>query len=102
MKEIGLRIKEKRMEHSWSQEELAEKTNLSSVYIGMIERGEKLPKLETFICIVNALETSADELLSDVIDNGYKIKLSKYDEKIGNLDKKSQKLLFEIIELFIK
>lgn len=49
LKCIGKRIREKRIEHSWSQEELAEKANLSPVYIGMIERGEKIPKMETFI-----------------------------------------------------
>lgn len=86
LKDIGKRIREKRLEKSWSQEDLAERVNLSAVYIGMIERGEKLPKLETFIKIVNVLEVSADELLVDVIDQGFEIQLSKYTEQIGKLN----------------
>ena len=58
LKSIGKRIREKRIDHSWSQEELAEKVNVSPVYIGMIERGEKLPRLETFISIVNVLDVT--------------------------------------------
>lgn len=36
LKCIGKRLREKKIEHSWSQEELAEKANLLPVYIGMI------------------------------------------------------------------
>ena len=41
---IGKHIREKRIAKSWKQDELAEKTELSVVYIGMIERGEGLPR----------------------------------------------------------
>lgn len=44
---IGKQIREARLQKSWNQDQLAEKTNLSLAYIGMIERGEKIPKLET-------------------------------------------------------
>ena len=98
---IGKRIREKRLEKSWSQEDLAEKVNLSSIYIGMIERGEKIPKLETFINIINILGTSADEILVDVLDKGYQIRASKYTEKIGYLSEKDRKRIYSIIEAFL-
>lgn len=41
MKDIGKRIRRKRIEKGWCQEELAEKVDLSASYIGMIERGKK-------------------------------------------------------------
>ena len=47
-----------------SQEQLAELANISSVHIGYIERGERLPSLDTIINIANALTVTADELLS--------------------------------------
>lgn len=102
LKDIGKRIREKRLEKSWSQEDLAERVNLSAVYIGMIERGEKLPKLETFIKIVNVLEVSADELLVDVIDQGFEIQLSKYTEQIGKLNENEQKRIYKIIEAYLQ
>ena len=43
---VGKRIREARIQRSWKQDKLAEKTGLSAAYIGMIERGEKIPKLE--------------------------------------------------------
>ena len=66
---------------------LAEKTNLSLAYIGMIERGEKIPKLETFIRIINTLEISADVVLQDVLVNGYQVRMSRYLEKMDQLSK---------------
>lgn len=102
LKAIGKRIRQKRLEKSWSQEEFAEKVGLSPVYIGMLERGEKLPKLETFIKIINTLNVTSDELLEDVLNQGYKIKLTKYTEEIGKLDANEQKRIYEIIEAFLQ
>lgn len=99
---IGKRIRERRLEKSWSQEQLAEKAGLSPVYIGMIERGEKLPKLETFIRLTNTLETSADKLMMDVLEEGYKVRLSAYVDSIEELNKKDQKRIYGIIEAFLQ
>lgn len=101
VKSIGKNIRTRRLERSWSQEELAEKVGLSPVYIGMIERGEKIPKLETFINIINILEVSSDEVLMDVLKVGYIIRMSKYTEKIGKLDKNDQARIYGIIEAFL-
>lgn len=64
---IGRNIRKYRMEKKMRQEDLAEKTGLSANYIGMLERGEKLPALDTFISILNALEITADAVLCDVL-----------------------------------
>ena len=69
-------------------------------YIGMIERGEKLPRLETFIRIANVLEASADELLAGVIINGNAGRISQYYEKMSCLSSSNQKLLYKITEIF--
>lgn len=68
---IGKRIRFFREEKKWSQEVFAEKLGLSLTYIGMIERGEKIPKLETFINTANTLGVSADQLLAGVLTTGY-------------------------------
>lgn len=61
---IGERIRYNRIKSQLSQEQLAELANISSVHIGYIERGERLPSLDTIINIANALTVTADELLS--------------------------------------
>ena len=61
---IGTRIKYHRTKNQLSQENLAEMTDLSNVYISYLERGERTPSLEVIIRIANALNVSADDLLS--------------------------------------
>ena len=39
-------------------------TELSHVYISYLERGERMPRLDAIINIANALNVSADDLLS--------------------------------------
>ena len=49
---IGKNIRSYRIKRKLRQEDLAEITDLSVTYIGMVERGEKIPALETFIKIL--------------------------------------------------
>ena len=68
-KAVGRRIKTARERKKLTQEQLAEMVNLSPMHVSVIERGVKLPKLETLINIANILDVSADELLQDVVNN---------------------------------
>lgn len=99
---IGKQIREARLQKSWNQDQLAEKTNLSLAYIGMIERGEKIPKLETFIRIINTLEISADVVLQDVLVNGYQVRMSRYLEKMDQLSKEKRDDILEIVDVLLK
>ena len=66
---IGARIRFYRTQKDMTQDELAEKSNVTKQHISRIELGEKYPNLELFINIANALEISADELLVDNLMN---------------------------------
>jgi len=99
---IGKQIREARLQKSWNQDQLAEKTNLSLAYIGMIERGEKIPKLETFIRIINTLEISADVVLQDVLVNGYQVRMSRYLEKMDQLSKEKRDDILEIVDVLLR
>ena len=87
---IGRNIKKYRIEKKLRQGDLAEKTDLSSNYIGMVERGEKIPSLETFISILNALEISADMVLADVLKQGYVVKNSLFSEDMQKLSQEDR------------
>ena len=58
---LGTRIKNKRLEKNLTQEQLAEKVDLSAVYIGQIERGERKMTIQTLVKLANVLETSIEE-----------------------------------------
>lgn len=99
---IGKNIRNFREIKKLRQEDLAEKTNLTTNYIGMIERGEKIPSLETFINILNSLGVSADMVLSDVLDNGYKVKDSLLNEKLEKLVPEDRNRIYEVIDTMMK
>ena len=68
----------------------------------MIERGEKIPSLETFINILNSLGVSADMVLSDVLDNGYTVKDSLLNEKLEKLVPEDRNKIYEVIDTMMK
>lgn len=102
LESIGRHISEFRHLRKLRQEDLAEITGLSTNYIGAVERGEKIPSLETFIDILNALSISADMVLSDVLQEGYQVKASTLSDQLKTLSAKDQKRIFDVIDVLIK
>lgn len=66
-KVLGMRIREQRRALKLTQEKFAEKIQIGSEFLGLVERGERLPSLNTFCKIVDACGVSADVLLKDHI-----------------------------------
>jgi len=99
---IGKNIRTFRMANNLRQEDLAELTGLSANYIGMVERGEKIPSLETFITIANALKVSSDMILSDVIEAGYVVKISMYNDKLEKLPAKERERIDDVIDTLLR
>ncbi|NLK64006.1 MAG: XRE family transcriptional regulator, partial [Tissierellia bacterium] len=62
----------------------------------------KIPRLETFIRIANALNVPSDLLLIDVLKAGNVIKSSELSEKISKLPSDEQQRIFHVIEVMIK
>lgn len=81
---------------------MAEKTDLTTNYIGMVERGEKIPSLETFIKILNALGVSSDMVLTDVLETGYTVKNSMLNEKLEKLAPEDRNRIYEVIDTLVK
>ncbi len=98
---IGKRIRKCREDKGWRQEDFAEKIGLSVTYTGMIERGEKVPKLETFITIANVLEVSADLLLADVLTTGYNVKSSEMTKEISSLSPAERDRIYSVVNAMI-
>ena len=59
---LGERIRASRQELSWSQERLAEKTEIDRSYIGGVERGERNVSFTTLCKIADALGTNVSRL----------------------------------------
>ena len=75
---------------SMTQEDLAARINISPTHVSVIERGTKIPRIDTFVAIANVLEVSADELLVDVVNcaaNGVASNLSAAIEVLPHEEK---------------
>ena len=68
-KTLGSRIRQQRKLMRMTQEELAAVSDVSTSYIGHIERGIKRCSLETLVCICNALDVSPNALLRDSLNH---------------------------------
>ena len=89
-KAVGQRIKAAREKKSMTQEDLAARINISPTHVSVIERGTKIPRIDTFVAIANVLEVSADELLVDVVNcaaNGVASNLSAAIEVLPHEEK---------------
>ena len=58
-------VRAKRKEAGLSQEKLAEKADLSAVFISRIERGKESPSIDNLLKIARALGSHVRELVSE-------------------------------------
>lgn len=100
-KSIGNKLKFYRVQNNISIKECAEKVGISTRYLADIERGDKVPKLETFIQILNALSASADVVLQDSLVIGYESKSNDIIQKLSALDVSRRKQALDIFDSVI-
>jgi putative transcriptional regulator len=62
---LGARLRARREGLGWSQAELAERIDISANYVSVLERGLKLPTLDTLVTLAQALSVPASELLGE-------------------------------------
>lgn len=60
---MGKHIRQARERAELTQADLGEKCNLSTSYMGHIERGTRIPSLDTIVIIARILDVSIDSLL---------------------------------------
>ena len=65
---MGKRIREERVKLGYTQETLAEKAGISTNFLACIEGGIRRGSFETYVKLVNVLETTLDNITRDFID----------------------------------
>ncbi len=99
---MGDRIKESRKKKMLTQEQLAERLDISVEFIGQIERGLKLPSMQVFIKLIEALDVSADYLLRDYVSTGQLLGDNEIGRKIAKLQPKQRIALEALIDTYIQ
>ena len=89
MKNVGNKIKLARINAHYTQEQLAEKTSLTSKFISQLERGISFGRANTIVTLCKELNISPDFLFSDFID-------SKVQNKFPSIDVDFLKLYIEL------
>ena len=99
---IGARIKATREAKGMTQEDFAAALDLSRNHISVIERGVKVPRLDTFVAIANALEVSADDLLIDVVDHAAQHQISELGEELASVPVEQQRRILNAVRAFLE
>ena len=99
---MGDRIREARKKQKLTQEQLSESLGISVEFIGQIERGLKLPSMNVFIKLIEALNVSADYLLRDSVSTGQLFGDNALGRKIEKLEPKQRIALEAIIDTYIQ
>ena len=95
LKEMGERINITRKSLKMTQEELAEKMDVSIQMISNLELGKKAIRPENIIKLCNVLDVSADYILRGTCSD---FEMSKLMEKYKKLPTSKQELIEKIIE----
>lgn len=98
---VGQRIKAAREQRNLTQEDLAALINISTNHLSIIERGLKIPRIDTFVAIANALEVSADSLLIDVVMQATTSAASDLSTALATLPHKEQQKILKVLDILI-
>lgn len=99
LKEIGERVILRRKALGYTQEQLAEKINVSIQMISNLELGKKAIRPENIVKLCSALKISADYLLTGSNPND---KISSISDKLAQLSPEELKTIEQLIELLSK
>ena len=99
---MGDRIKEARKQQRLTQEQLAERLDISVEFVGQIERGLKLPSMQVFIKLIEALNVSADYLLRDSVSTGRLFGDNAIGRKLEQLKPQQRIALEALIDTYIQ
>lgn len=95
--EIGQRVRKYRKAHGISQEELAEKVNISTTHMSHIETGNTKLSLPVFVDIATALSVHTDELLFDAPEPQRGVATEEILNVLNTCDTSQLKIISDII-----
>ena len=99
---LGKRLRQSRIQKGYTQQALAKKADIGTVYLGEIERGIKMPSLNIFIKIIEALDISADYVLRDALSSGGTYIFDEITDQLKDLTPQQRKTAVDILNAYIK
>ena len=100
---IGKRIQELRKTQRLSQEQVAEKADISPNYLSRIECGKENPTLDMLIKLADALEV---EMIWEMFDFGHEVNIKELREAMNKLlkdtDEEKLRLAVKILRAVVR
>ena len=94
---IGQRIRKFRKAHDWSQEELAEKVEISTTHMSHIETGSTKLSLPVLVSLANVLDVRTDDLLFDRTHDSHNAAVSEITEILSQCTTQQVRFLGDLI-----
>ena len=99
---LGKKLRQARQQKGHTLQSLAEKAGIGNVYLGEIERGLKMPSLNSFIRIIEALDVSADSILREELSSGKTYIYDELTQKMQSLTPKQRKTATDILNAYLQ
>lgn len=99
---LGKRIREERLKLNLTQERLAEDVDLTTAYIGQVERGERNLTLENLVAVANRLNVTVDYLLSDSITTGTDPSVIQLSQLLSNKTQEEKAMAVDVIKTLFR
>ncbi|WP_419170767.1 helix-turn-helix domain-containing protein [Negativibacillus massiliensis] len=99
---VGKRISLIRKNRGMTQEQLAEKAELSNIYISHIENSRSIPSLETLMKLCSALDITPDEILLGTKQDMENYLQSDIQKKLILCTPKERRMVSRFIDLLLE
>ncbi|MCL2514098.1 MAG: helix-turn-helix transcriptional regulator [Oscillospiraceae bacterium] len=100
LKNLGPAVKKARVNIMLSQEQLAEKLNITATHVKHIEGGHRFPSVEVLFRLATILNLSLDQLIFDEADNKDFIN-KKIIALLNACEDNELKIVFDLIQSII-
>ncbi len=95
---LGMRIRRERKRQHITQEKLGELCELSTAHIGHIERGTRIPSLDTVFRIAQALHISIDSLMFDSLPPDINI-IPSVQSAVNNANRQKARRFLSVVRI---
>ena len=96
---IGSRLKKARKAKRLTQQDLAEKMDISIAFLSRIERGSSKINIKRLTQVCEILGVTEGEILNGVSKNSNKYLNSEFSDLLKKCDAKKQKLIYKIAKI---
>lgn len=97
---IGYRIRQLRLDHNYTQSQVADVLNVSSQHYGTLERGVNPLTLENIIVLSNLYKVSLISIIGDINERKASEESKKLIEQLTKLSKEHKETIEYMVEYF--